>query len=255
VLRAKEFIDASGFTWHQRFRLDEDLYTPGVRDVELLLAKARIPEDLSDLTVLDVGTANGGVAFEAERRGAIRVVAVDVYPPDWFGFAQTRAFLGSEAEFVQTSIYGLPDVLGGEVFDLVFFWGVLYHLRHPLLALDELRRLTRGEASIETQVATAWFGGSSGWVRFHRHDELAGDSTNWFVPTVDALVAWCASSGFEPELVSVWPRWNPRRCIVKALTEEGDPEFVSLSYELPVRVRPRESASPVWTPRGRPRPR
>jgi tRNA (mo5U34)-methyltransferase len=236
MVDAQEFIAGSTFLWHQRFPLRDGVYTPGTSDVEWLMACAQIPESLAGATVLDIGTANGGVAFEAERRGARRVVGVDIYPPERFGFTQTKAFLGSAVEFVQASIYALPEVLGGEAFDLVFFWGVLYHLRHPLLALDELRRLTRGEASIETQIADARVKRATGLLQFHRRDELAGDPSNWFVPTLDVLVSWCASSGLRPEVLAKWPTTKPTRCMVRVMPTEEEPEYVTLSYERPLRV-------------------
>jgi tRNA (mo5U34)-methyltransferase len=238
VMDAASFVKSSSFIWHQRFVLGDGVYTPGTSDVEWLLERAEIPRDLSGMSVLDVGTANGGVAFEAERRGAARVLAVDIYPPDWFGLEEIRSFLGSRVEFAQASVYGLPERLGGEAFDLVFLFGVLYHLRHPLLALDELRLLTRGAASIETQVAPLASTEASRLVYFYRRDELAGDPSNWFVPTLDTLVEWCASSGFEPEVLGTWPKRNPTRCIVRATPTHGDPEYVELSYERPLRVVP-----------------
>jgi tRNA (mo5U34)-methyltransferase len=41
---------------------------------------------------------------------------------------------GQEIEFRKLSVYDVGQL--GERFDLVIFMGVLYHLRHPLLALD-----------------------------------------------------------------------------------------------------------------------
>lgn len=230
---ANEFIKSSTFIWHQRFKLD-GVYTPGVNDVEWLWRCAQIPDDLSGKSVLDIGTSNGGVAFEAERRGAQRVVAVDIYPPDWFGFSDIRAYLGSNVEFLQASVYGLPPVLG-ERFDLVFSFGVLYHLRHPLLALDELRALTQGHLFIETQIALD-LGPESGLVRYHRADTLFGDGSNWFEPAVDTLLDWCFSSGFHAEVVASWPEEAPTRCMVRAAPTDGDPEYFHLSYERPLRV-------------------
>lgn len=49
------------------------------------------------------------------------------------------------ADFVETDL----DALGK--FDVVFFLGVLYHLRHPLVALERLAKLTREVAVIETE--------------------------------------------------------------------------------------------------------
>ena len=149
--RATELAQRTEFVWHQRFELAPGVFTPGVSNVPFLLQMAGVPERLDGATVLDIGTTNGGAAFECERRGAERVVAVDIADADWFGFAVLRDALNSRVEHVQGSIYELPERLK-EQFDLVLFWGVLYHLRHPLLALDNVRRLTRGTASIETAV-------------------------------------------------------------------------------------------------------
>jgi tRNA (mo5U34)-methyltransferase len=233
---ANEFIKGSTFIWHQRFKLD-DVYTPGVNDVEWLWRCARLPEDLSGKRVLDIGTSNGGVAFEAERRGARQVVAVDIYPSHWFGFSDIRAYLGSDVEFLQANVYGLPAVLD-ERFDLVFFFGVLYHLRHPLLALDALRALTQGHLFVETQIAPD-LGSKPGLVRFHRGDTLFADGSNWFEPAVDTLLDWCFSSGFQAKVVASWPDDAPTRCMLRAAPTDGDPEYFRLSYERPLRVAAR----------------
>ena len=100
------------------------------------------------------GTSNGGAAFELERRGAERVVAVDIYPESWFGFDAVKKLLGSRVQYVEASVYELGALLRQE-FDIVLFWGVLYHLRHPLLALDNIRALLRGTAFLETAVCDA----------------------------------------------------------------------------------------------------
>jgi len=130
---AAAFIASAGFVWHQRFELAPGVWTPGVSSVNFLLDTAGVPADLTGLSVLDVGTTNGGCAFEAERRGARRVVAADIATQELYGFRAIRKFLDSRVEFVQASVYELPDRLN-EPFDLVFFVRVRYHLPHPLLA-------------------------------------------------------------------------------------------------------------------------
>ena len=252
------FLADARFHWHQRFHLGGGVYTPGTNDVEWLLRVAGVSADLSGKTVLDVGTAHGGVCFEAERRGAARVVGVDITPPEHCGFHELRSLLGSRAEYVQARIYELPELLE-ERFDVVFFWGVLYHLRHPLLGLDSLRQLVRGHAFIETAVADDQLGRAARepLVRFHRGTEYEGDGTVWFVPTVTALLEWCRSSGLSPSVLATWaptwlrlsqdeqrssawrrPRGGARRCMVRVEPTPGEPEFKALSWaEGPLRVR------------------
>ncbi len=151
---AARFIAESMFIWHQRFELVPGVTTPGVSSVEFLAGLAALPLDLTGRRVLDVGTSNGGTALECERRGAARVVAVDVLGPEVHGIEQVLAFVRSDVEYVQASVYELDHVLD-DAFDLVVFWGVLHHLRHPLLALDVLRSVSSGTISVETAVADA----------------------------------------------------------------------------------------------------
>src|SRR5215208_1707917 len=93
-----------------------------------------IPADLRGRTVLDVGCNAGFYSIEMKRRGADRVVGVD-HDPDYLEQARFAAEVsGVEIEFRELSAYDVAAL--GERFDVVLFLGVLYHLRHPLLALD-----------------------------------------------------------------------------------------------------------------------
>jgi tRNA (mo5U34)-methyltransferase len=244
---ARAFLDESTFHWHQRWEIAPGVSTPGPNDIGWLLDHVGLPRDLTGLHVLDIGTTNGAAAFEAERRGAGRVVAVDIFPPSMYGFHETAGLLGSRAEYVRASVYGLGDRLAAG-FDVVLLLGVLYHLRHPLLALDEIRRLTRGTLLLETAVCDRELGdrGSDVLARFYRRDELGGDPSNWFAPTSRALLDWCASCGFEPSLIDAWPPEAPERAAVRCLPAAGDPEWQGLSYERPLRVRVEGGLSESW---------
>ncbi len=232
---SRQFIDSSRFLWHQRFELSPGVFTPGISDVSELLQRAGVPEALAGRTVLDIGTTNGGCAFEAERRGASRVVAVDIASPARFGFEAIRSLLDSRVEFVQASVYELPQILK-ESFDVVLFFGVLYHLRHPLLALDQLHSLSASDLYLESEITDHLFAGRAeeSYVRFYRGAELCGDPSNWFVPTLAALKDWIASSGFDVVAATSWPTETPRRAMVHALRRAGPPEYAQISYERPV---------------------
>jgi tRNA (mo5U34)-methyltransferase len=232
---AREFMHSTTFLWHQRFELAPGVLTPGTSNVAFLLDRAGVPADLSGRTVLDVGTTNGGAAFEAERRGASRVVAVDIYPPDRFGFAELAQFCRSQVEFLQATVYELPELLR-EQFDLVLFFGVLYHLRHPLLALDRLRELARDDIAIESAVCDFEqpLLSKGAYVRFYRGAELGNDSSNWFAPSVTALREWVTSCGFAVEAHEAWPSEAPSRAMVRAKRTSAAPEYITLSYEQPI---------------------
>ena len=126
-----------------------------------------------------------------------------------------------------------PEVLD-EQFDEVFFLGVLYHLRHPLLALDSLRRLTRGNLYVESAISGSPADEPS--ARFFRRNELGDDGTNWFAPTITCLVDWVESSGFVVDRVDHWPSDRPARAYVAAHPADGPPEFQQVSYEVPLTV-------------------
>jgi len=233
---ARDFIAGAEFLWYQRFELAPGVYTPGERDIDFSLQFCDLPSDLSGKTVLDIGTTNGGTAFALEARGAARVVAADIYQPTHYGFDKLRTALSSRVEFVQGSIYELPSLLD-EQFDIVMFWGVLYHLRHPLLALDSLRSLTRGCAFLETEVADHELGENRHLrvARYYRGAELSRDPSIWFSPTIPCLFDWCSSCGLEPELLAGWPE-PPKRCMLRLLPTAGAPEYRTFSYEFPLRV-------------------
>lgn len=97
-----------------------------------------LPEDLAGASVLDIGCNAGFYSIEMKRRGAGRVLGID---SDQRYLAQARLVadeLGfGDIEYRMLSVYDVGAL--GESFDLVVFMGVLYHLRHPLLALDLIR--------------------------------------------------------------------------------------------------------------------
>lgn len=228
----------SDIVWFQRFELARGVYTDGPSSIDFLSSMAGLPKRLDGESVLDIGTCNGGVAFELERRGAGRVVAVDIVDPDLYGFAATKELLGSNAEFLQASVYELPGLLDGERFDIVLLFGVLYHLRHPLLALDTVRGLARDAVYVETAVCDAEQPdiASRSVARFYRLDDLSGDGTNWFAPTTACLSEWCESAGLEVERLTSWPTAAPERAMVSARVTSGDPEYRRISYEFPLKV-------------------
>lgn len=111
-----------------------------------------LPPDLTGCRVLDIGAWDGYMSFEVERKGAT-VVALDLSPADHFGFAVAKELLCSQVKYVQGNVYDLDEYALGK-FDIVLFCGVLYHLRHPLLALDKIYEHVAGDRLIvETHVA------------------------------------------------------------------------------------------------------
>src|SRR3712207_2718615 len=112
-------------------------------NVKWRLFQHAVPEDLTGKTVLDIGCNGGFYSIEMKRRGADRVLAVD-FDERYLAQAKFAAEVSEvDIEFRQLSVYDVGAL--GEKFDLVIFMGVLYHLRHPLLALDLIHEHVAGD--------------------------------------------------------------------------------------------------------------
>jgi len=194
--------------WYHVMELPGGVTTPGVDDPRDRLGLLELPDDMSGLTVLDVGAWDGFFSFECERRGAARVVAAD-----WFAWKQAargdkrsfelaREAFGSQVEDVEVRVEELsPERVG--TFDLVLFVGVLYHVRDPIRALDAVASVTGGTLVLETHVdltlrrrpAAAFYPGT----------ELAGDHTNWWGPNAAAVEGMLRAAGLN-DVRKVFPR-------------------------------------------------
>jgi tRNA (mo5U34)-methyltransferase len=170
-----------------------------------------IPCDLTGRTVLDIGCNGGFYSLEMKRGGAARVLGVD-HDEGYLRQARFAAEVsGLDIEFRQLSVYDVGSL--DERFDLVLFLGVLYHLRHPLLALDVIREhvvkdvfvcqsMQRGNPGEEPVEADYPFGETGVFERptwphlsFIEH-RYAGDDTNWWVPNRACTKAMLRSAGF-----------------------------------------------------------
>jgi tRNA (mo5U34)-methyltransferase len=184
--------------WFHTIDLGGGITTPGRDDSPRKLQDIRMPVDLRGKSVLDIGAWDGFFSFEAERRGAGRVLAVDTWghpgggPKTGFDFA--KRVLRSRVEERNLDVYDLSPETEG-VFDVVLFLGVLYHLRHPLLGLEQVASVTRELLILETHVDL--LDHRRPVMAFYPGDELGGDATNWWGPNATALLAMLRTVGFE----------------------------------------------------------
>jgi len=173
-----------------------------------------IPADLTGRTVLDIGCNGGFYAMEMKRRGATRVLAVD-FDEDYLAQARFAAEVEDlDIEFRRMSVYDVGAL--GERFDVVLFVGVLYHLRHPLLALDLIHEhvardllvfqtLQRGGDTVRPLARDHPFWTTDifddpGYPKLHFIEhEFSGDPTNWWLPNRAASEAMLRSAGFAIE--------------------------------------------------------
>lgn len=210
--------------WWHTIDLSDGQVTRGFWDLRHAAGRMPWPEPLRGLRCLDVGTMDGFWAFEMERRGAGEVVAIDVVDPsrqDWpfalrelrdralprrgAAFAAAAERLGSQAAYVDCSVYDLPGAGLGR-FDLVFVGYVLELVRDPFRALDAVREVCRGYVIVLDQVSL-WLS------RLHRQP-LARVAprpgfAEWLVCNRQGLTRMVELAGFDVEAVTGFLRDRP----------------------------------------------
>tara|TARA_B110000483_G_scaffold211416_1_gene259147 strand:+ start:309 stop:1271 length:963 start_codon:yes stop_codon:yes gene_type:complete len=219
--------------WYHKFEVVQGsgVFTPGRLDTKGYKWRRNFigltEEFLQGKRVLDIGAYSGAFSFLMQDLGA-EVVAADVYDPDYNGFNLVKEIRGRPLRHERVSVYDLdPEEIGK--FDIVAFYGVHYHLKHPMLALERCNSVCKQGGLL--------IGGGTGldaW--FHESDEsclngvnlgkvtkeiinnletmsvenlnelpLCGfspdhflkDKTNWFIPNLKCLLGWVEASGFE----------------------------------------------------------
>lgn len=155
---------------------------------------------LEGKTAFDVGCMAGMAALAMEQAGA-KVIGSDIEERCRLQFEQVRRAFKMSATYKHCSVYDLPQTLGQA--DVVLMMGVYYHLRHPLLGLEQAWAATREVLLIEGEV------GPGGWqapmVASYWPEEYKGDESNWWVPTLQCLEAWCRGLPGVQKLEMIWP--------------------------------------------------
>lgn len=209
--------------WYHKIALTHGVVTPGWAPIEP--SAYRVPERLDGKRVLDVGAWDGFWTFEALKRGAREVVAIDDFSDEmgtavnaerraWQNFDLCREVLGYDTQRCQRhemSVYEVSEARLGR-FDVVFCFGLLYHLRHPLLALDKLGAVCNGEIYVECAILDDFspyrggvgqgYPGGQMLMEFYPRDEYGQNLTNWWVPTLACLGNMVGSAGFPQ--VKAW---------------------------------------------------
>ena len=185
--------------WYHSFDLPDGAHLEGIiplRDLQWRWSQYPIPADLTGKRVLDTGAWDGWFSFEAERRGA-SVVAIDCIEVPTF--LEIHRKLNSRVDYRILDFYELPEANLG-TFDYVLFLGILYHLKHPLLALEMVCGLTTDTAIVESFITDGptWREHTNDvpTMEFYETDELGNQLDNWIGPSVGCLLALCRAAGF-----------------------------------------------------------
>ena len=219
--------------WFHNMRLGEVQTAPqhflgDYPEVKFRNFREILPTDMRGMSVLDIGCNGGFYSLEMKRRGAARVLGIDT---DELYLNQARfaaEVTGLDVCFKQMAVWDVANLR--ERFDLVIFMGVLYHLRHPLLALDLIHEhvakdmllfqsMQRGSREIIPVAEDYEFYAPApfdepGYPKMHFIEQrYSHDETNWWVPNRACVEAMLRSSGFtieaQPEEEVYICRWKP----------------------------------------------
>lgn len=200
--------------------------------------KNSIPEDLEGWKVLDIGCNAGFYSIELAKRGAeVLAIDLDEHYLKQAKWTAKQFGLDDKIRFQQMQVYDLAHT--EEQFDLVWFMGVFYHLRYPMLAMDILSQKVKKMMVFQTlSLPGQEEMGIPEDVEFHKREimqetawpkmafienKLAGDPTNWWAPNHQGILSMLRSCGLkvtampedetyvaekDPELYSSLDTWN-----------------------------------------------
>jgi tRNA (mo5U34)-methyltransferase len=170
-----------------------------------------VPKNLEGKTVLDIGCNSGFFSLKMKERGASYVLGTD------FGawtIAQARflvEYFKVDIELRVMDAYDIDKI--GMSFDIVIFLGVLYHLRHPLYALDKIAEICNDMMLFASVMRGPWgkievkddYNMGEDEILDHPNfpkmyfieKNYNNDSTNWWFPNRNAVIAMIRSAGFK----------------------------------------------------------
>jgi tRNA (mo5U34)-methyltransferase len=212
---------ASNPLWYHTLELAPGVVTPGWFDLRGIVEKLPWP-DVRGKRCLDVGTYDGFLAWELEKRGAAEVVATDISDHsqwDWswalrqrggeylagiagpekgLGFRIAHEALGSNVVKHEISVYDLaPEALGGQ-FDVVVCGSLMLHLKNPVAAMERIRSVVRDGGEFmsveEIDPLSTLMSPRRATMKFR-----AGENTQWMVVNTAAHRALVECAGFAVE--------------------------------------------------------
>jgi len=215
--------------WFQTFEVAPGIVTPGKFPVgeKKFLNQLKIDENLSGLKILDVGTLDGAVAFEFERRGA-QTFAMDIQDPNRTGFNTAKEILNSNVEYKQGTVYDLTKLYDAETFDIVCFKGVYYHLKDPITAIEQVSDVTKinGKIIVAGEILLTYAESLDGKIIKEKDVKKIAESdipltvcypgklkqhqsSCWFVPNLACLKSWLIACGLELDYYKTFEGTNP----------------------------------------------
>jgi len=203
--------DVDQLNWYHTIELGGGVVTKGSKPLENIRHQADtiFKDGVAGASVLDVGAWDGAFSFEAERRGAKRVLATDYFCWAGPGWGEKACFdLARKAldSHVEDKLIDVPHITPQSVgtFDIVLFNGVFYHLMHPWMLLERLAPVATNLLVMDTE--TAFDDEERPVMAFFPGAELNNDPTNWWAPNIACAKAMLHHLGFaRVEVTPTWP--------------------------------------------------
>ncbi|MGH6727639.1 MAG: class I SAM-dependent methyltransferase [Pseudolabrys sp.] len=202
--------DVETHKWFHSIDFGNGVVSKGIKPAGVIRMEANefFKYGVQDKSVLDIGAWDGAYSIEAHRRGAKRVLATDYFCWTGSGWGKKANFdlakqaLAPEIEEKICDVFDLtPESVG--TFDVVLFLGVLYHMKHPFLALERVAPLAAEMLIVET--VTAQDSMPQPMMVFYPGAELNDDPTNWWAPNVACVKAMLEVVGFKKIEVRLHP--------------------------------------------------
>lgn len=193
--------EPEGFTWYAYGSMSN------VQHLRSLLGNDLTPvfERNRDWPMLDIGAADGDLAFFLESRG-FDIDILDYPPTNWNhlqGAKRLKALLESEVDIHEVNLDSYFEIPRSG-FGLILFLGILYHLKNPYFVLEYFARNAR-EIVLSTRIA-----------RFHKQnpdspvntvpcayllgpEECNNDSTNYWIFSESGLRRLLERTGWHVE--------------------------------------------------------
>jgi tRNA (mo5U34)-methyltransferase len=243
--------------WYHCIDLGGGLVTNGWFDLRPIVDHLPWP-DVAGKRCLDVGTYDGFLAFELERRGASEVVATDIPNHadwDWLprdrakgvaylesvagqkgeGFELAAEALGSRVHREFINVYDLsPERLGS--FDLVVCGSLLLHLRDPYRALEAIRGVC-GDRFMSCEQIDVVLTALHPW---RPCLGAVGDQGQWLVPNVAGHRHMLHTAGFDvlrtvsPYSVPTGPAHPTRRSAPRVRARQAVQQVVTKGLGVPM---------------------
>jgi tRNA (mo5U34)-methyltransferase len=198
----EEILQAiAGINWFHQIDLGHGVVTKGTDVTARKIEMMHFPDSFAGKSFIDIGAWDGAFSFEAERRGAKRVLATDSFVWDGnvpgksnAGFLAARKILNSRVEDMKIDPFDIsPSTVG--MWDIVFLSGVVYHVKNPWLLIERAASVTRELLIVETATDLRFTRRPA--IMLYPAGELVKDPTNWCAPNIPALRAMLKDCGFK----------------------------------------------------------